>query len=136
MAELRVYPQGFRELARGLGGIQVSRVLQPPMVRGLERFRSSLGVYPAKGDSTTYRRTGRLGRSWAISYTINARGMTGETGTNAEYARWVQDDELQAWMHRGRWLNTDEQVAQQHRGAILSDFTTVIQGELSRAARR
>lgn len=106
------------------------------MVRGLERFRSSLGMYPEKGDSTTYRRTGRLGRSWAISYTINARGMAGETGTNVEYAHWVQDDELQAWMHRGRWSNTDERVAEQHRGTILADFSTVIEGALSRSSRR
>ena len=132
MAEIRVYPQGFRELARRLGGMQVARVLEPPMVRGLERFRSDLSTYPPAPPESSYVRTGTLGRSWAIDYTINARGMSGETGTAIPYAPYVQDAERQAWMHEDRWRNTDVAVAQRHRGAILANFSTTIQTEFDR----
>lgn len=136
MAELRVYPQGFRELARSIGGIELAQVLEPPLIRGLERFRVDLAHYPAPPADSTYRRTGTLGRSWALRHTINARGIEGETGTNVEYGPFVQEEERQAWMHRGRWDNTDENVANRNRTAILDDFNDVMQAELNRAARR
>lgn len=133
MAEIRVYPEGFRELARRVGAIRLVQVLQPPLIRGLERFRSSLATYPPKPEGSSYRRTGRLGRSWAISHNITARGIEGETGTKLEYAHWVQDEERQAWMHRDRWRNTDVSVANRHREPILMDFNVTMQEALRRA---
>ena len=133
MAELRVYPEGFRQLGRRIGAIRLAQVLEPPLVRSLERFRADLAHYPPARTDSTYRRTGRLGRSWAIRYSVTARGIEGETGTNVEYGPYVQDAERQAWMHRGRWDNTDEDVARRHRAAVLADFREVVQGELDRA---
>ena len=134
MAEIRVYPEGFRTLARRIGGIQLAQVLEPPLVRSLERFRVDLAHYPSPPEESSYRRTGRLGRSWALRYTVNARGIEGETGTNVEYAQRVQSEELQAWMHRDRW-DTDETIANRHRGAILADFHQEVQAELNRTAQ-
>ena len=132
MAEIRVYPQGFRELARRIGGIRLAQVLQPPLVRSLERFRADLAHYPPQREGSRYRRTGRLGRSWAVRHSVTARGIEGETGTNVAHGPFVQDAERQGWMHRGRWENTDEAVAARHRAAALADFQAAVQAELRR----
>lgn len=49
MAELRVYPQGFRELASSLGGIEISRVLVTPDGARARTFPIVTGYVPRKG---------------------------------------------------------------------------------------
>lgn len=135
MAEVRVEPIGFEELARSIGGVRLAQVMEPPLVRGLERFRADLAHYPPPPPDSSYTRTGTLGRSWATRHELGAGRFDGETGTNVDYGPYVQDAERQAWMHRDRWNNTDENVADRHRGAILADFNQTTQEELNRAAR-
>lgn len=66
-------------------------------------------TYPAQRTST-YRRTGTLGRSWTspdsrrvevVGTTV--QGRVSSSGYIAPYNRYVQDEELQARVHQGTW---------------------------------
>lgn len=47
--------------------------------------------YPAKADSTWYKRTGTLGRSIAVGpVQVRGKGFSVEVGTNKHYARYVE----------------------------------------------
>ena len=132
MAQLTIEPEGFAQLARRIRGVEFARVLRPPLVRSLERLRSSLAQYPEQPPAGEYARTGTLGRSWDIDYTVEGQTVGGQTGTAVRYAPYVQDAERQAWMHRGRWENTDQGVVDLHRGAVIEEFAVAIRRELDR----
>ena len=132
MAQLTVQPEGFSQLARRIGRVQLAQVLRPPLERSLERLRSSLAQYPEQPPDSDYVRTGTLGRSWDIDYTVEGQTVAGQTGTAVRYAPYVQDAERQAWMHRGRWENTDQGVVDLHRGAVMEEFAVAIRRELDR----
>ena len=84
----------------------------------------AMKVYPLQR-STTYVRTGRLGRSWTTR-PIREPGAIGRSiGNNTKYAPWVQSSELQAWMHRG-WWQTDEQVLADNQRAIVEVITDAL----------
>lgn len=76
-----------------------------------------LRTYPPQRP-TPYKRTRTLGRSWQTN--VEARGamVTGRvrsSGQVAPYNRWVQDEVMQASVHRGHWTNTVQAVARARR---------------------
>jgi len=92
----------------------------------------TLKTYPPKVDSTTYRRTGTLGRSW--SRTISGGGATvraeiTSSGYIAPYNRYVQDREQQARVHRGRWI-TVQSAAERNAAGINRMFATRLRNAL------
>lgn len=77
-----------------------------------------------------YKRTGKLGQAWTTKVTQTATETIGKVGNAIKYARWVQADATQAWMHKGRW-RTDAQALAQFRDKIVKRFEDAIE----RAAR-
>ena len=93
-------------------------------------------VYPPPPAGSTYKRTLTLARSWFIPpFEQTADGLTGRVVNNGEltrtrngtpYARYVQDRERQAYMHRGRW-DTYQDIAERSEGDIRAMFAARIQ---------
>lgn len=50
-----------------------------------------------------YRRSGTLGKSWTTDVRATSENIRGVLGTIRPYAQYVQDEELQAQMHKGHW---------------------------------
>ena len=50
-----------------------------------------------------YRRTGTLGKSWTTDVRATSDSIRGVLGNVRPYAPYVQDEELQAQMHKGHW---------------------------------
>lgn len=80
------------------------------------RIQGEMATYPAPPPTSTYVRTGTLGRAWTttgsrLSYTV---------GNNTVYAPYVQDADRQAWMHVGRW-QTAQEVVEKHTAEIVAD---------------
>ncbi len=65
------------------------------------------------------KRTGRLGRGWAVSQSVSAGGIVTKLSNAVPYARFVQGDS-QASFHRGRWT-TDSIVVSGEVGRLESD---------------
>ncbi len=82
--------------------------------------------YPPQPPTSTYVRTGQLGRSITSLQGAhpNALGRVGELGgdivgiigTNLEYAPYVIDKERQAYMHKGRWYTLQDVVTKASEG--------------------
>lgn len=76
-----------------------------------------LKTYPVQRP-TTYIRTRDLARSWQKNVEArgaNVIGRVRSSGQIAPYNRWVQDELMQAWMHRGHWNNTLQAVGRARR---------------------
>lgn len=73
-----------------------------------------------------YRRTGKLGQAWTTSVKQTANETIGKVGNAIKYAKWVQADATQAWMHRGRW-RTDAQAIRQFEAKIVARFRDAIE---------
>ena len=88
----------------------------------------ALADYPAAQASSTYRRSGTLGRTWTAArpeWAPIASGFEASLGNATPYGPWVQDSDLQAKMHRGRW-KSDVQVVEQHEGEIARYFDAAL----------
>jgi hypothetical protein len=72
-----------------------------------------------------YVRTGKLGQSWTYRIETTGSGLRGIVGTNMPYAKWVQNEDSQAAIHRGNWL-TDARVVSQRRDEIGRRFAAAI----------
>jgi len=141
------------KLFNRLDHASVMRVLRPPMEASLLLLHNDLTDYPSKSTGTIrfktakqrryffwavkqgiitvpYVRTGKLGQSWTWRITETGNGLSGTVGTNLKYAPWVQNDELQARIHRGNWM-TDERAFGQRRAEIVQRFRRAIQAALA-----
>ena len=141
------------KLFNRLDRASVMQVLRPPMEASLISLHSGLTDYPAKSVgkvrfktarqrryffwalkngiiTVPYARTGKLGQSWTWRIETTASGMYGKVGTNMSYARWVQNDELQARIHRGNWM-TDSRALDHRRTEIVQRFRRAIAAALA-----
>ncbi len=87
-----------------------------------------LADYPAAPSSSTYRRSGTLGRTWTAArpeFAPLSSGFEASIGNATPYGPFVQGDE-QAEMHKGRWKTT-KQIAEAHRGEIEQYFEKALQ---------
>ena len=91
-------------------------------------IRADIKTYPAPPAGSTYRRTGRLGASWAKR--VDRAALRAVIGSNIAYAPYVQDKDRQAWMHKGRW-QTAHDVARRK----AAEVRTFIVRALERWAR-
>ena len=123
MASIEI--RGIDELQRKLGAAASNKILRDPMQRSVYRILRDMAEYPPQRLSSSYIRTGTLGRRWTQKVAVNRSGVTGKVGNNTEYAPWVQAENFQAWMHKGRW-QTDQQVIDERRGDIERDFQQAI----------
>jgi hypothetical protein len=72
---------------------------------------STVPPYPAPPATSTYRRTGTLGRTITTEVRSLGVDVVGVIGTKTIYAPWVIDEKRQAWMHKGRWWTLQGVVA-------------------------
>ncbi len=90
-----------------------------------------LAIYPPPRAGQTYRRTGTLKRRWRFlkgNVSGSPRKVRGSVWNVTPYAQWVQDEQRQAWMHRGRW-NTVQTVI---RGPFLRLYIRFFQKAILR----
>ena len=117
--------QGLEQLFRRLNNLQALNVLRAPMNRAVLRIQADMQKYPPKPRTSTYRRTGTLGRSWTSDVTNMAEGVRGRVGNRVKYAPFVQSSMFQRPVHRRRW-QTDRIVLNRQRGAIQADFARAV----------
>lgn len=107
-------------------------LVRPEMEQAAEAALLSLipplADYPAAPSSSTYRRTGTLGRTWTTArpeFAPLETGFEASIGNATPYGPFVQGDE-QAKMHQGRW-KTAQQIAEARRGEIEQYFEKALQ---------
>ena len=131
----------------------VQRILRPPMEASLLMLQDDLTDYPPPSTGKIrfksakqrryffwalregfiqlpYHRKGKLGQSWTWRITSTGNGLRGQVGTNLSYAKWVQNEDSQARIHRGNWL-TDTGAVQQKRDEIGRRFRSAIRAQLA-----
>lgn len=102
--ELRI--DGLDELKAALSGFSstINKHIRIALSKSLYMLQGMLQEYPPRPPTSTYIRTGTLGRRWMVKVEkaslVNIRGFL-ENPT--EYGPYVQDQDRQANIHRGRW---------------------------------
>ena len=94
--------------------------MRPAMEKAGARIRTELAKYPPPPKNSTYRRTGKLGRSWTHRADANLVTATALIGNNTPYAPDVQGEGTQMPIHQGRW-QTDLQVLTANTDYILEE---------------
>ena len=117
------------EAVRKLDPKNIEHALEQGIADVAGTLQSDMQQYPPPPPASTYMRTGKLGRSWTRKITKNPTGaIIGSQGVG--YARYVQDHDYQAAIHRGRWQTT-EMIARKR----LHDIKASIERALARWAR-
>lgn len=86
---------------------------------------ADMAQYPTQ-HSTTYHRTGTLGRTWYAAqpeWHYQADQFQASARNPTPYAAFVQGAADQAWMHAGHW-RTDQQIMAARRRDIEGRFRT------------
>jgi hypothetical protein len=125
---LEIEVRGLDEAQRRFDA-NLDRVLRRGTRRAIEHVRAILATYPPKPPGSTYRRTGSLGRAWAVEVRGLAGNIVGVAGNTMPYAPEVQDLTEQADVHRGRWP-TVQGVAQKEAGTITNIYQDELDQEL------
>lgn len=99
----------------------VGKALERAMQKAVHHLHGKVAVYPPPPPSSTYRRTGTLGRSITTEVKGVGKDMLGIVGTAIPYATYVIGPK-QAWMHRGRWKTMMKHVEEQ-MGKIREFFS-------------
>lgn len=105
-------------------------VVQEPLREGMRRVARRLAKYPAKRPGQRYERTGGLGREW-MGARITIQGMNARMSNQKRYARYVQAEGSQAWMHKGRWT-TDREALNAETPQITRDIDAAIERDLNK----
>lgn len=130
MIEIEVH--GIERVGRELGQGAALETMRAPMLRGLYRLQRRMAAYPSPPASSTYIRTGTLGRRWTAATPVitgNAANMMGKIGNNTLYGPFVQSEQFQARVHRDRWI-TEQMAMDQERDAIVQDFEQAVRSAL------
>ena len=144
-----------------LGTANMQRILRPPMEASLLSLHDDLVAYPPKSSGkmvwkslkqrryffwalregkiqVPYQRGGeksqKLGQSWTWKIDTTMRGLRGEVGASATYAKWVQHAPTQARIHRGNWM-TDSRALEHRRTEIVQRFRRAIAAALAAGPR-
>lgn len=138
--ETKIEVRGLKEIIARFGKLpqKVQQALRVNMEASLHTLTENVPPYPEKSDSSTYRRTGTLGRTLGSSMEGGASGekpsifevkslgsgVAGRWGTKTEYAPYVIGETEQAWMHKGRWW-TVKVVAEKAKEKIVRIWNNV-----------
>ena len=114
------------EVVAKLDPKDMERYINVALDGAADLIRADIKQYPPPPQDSTYVRTGTLGRSWSKKVSK----MQAIIGNNTRYAPYVQDEDRQAWMHRGRW-----QTAQSVARDKANDVRRFIVKALERWAR-
>jgi hypothetical protein len=90
--------------------------------RALLLLQGKAAVYPPAPSSSTYRRTGTLGRLWTSAARVVEMGsgafVSGRVGNATPYGPWVQDPDQQSAVHKAHGWKTTGQIVAEADGAI------------------
>lgn len=84
-----------------------------------------LKTYPKQRPSSTYKRTGTLGRNWGFDVKPFATGVRAFHENPVSYMPDVQDPVEQAPVHQGRWPTTRDALREQQQ-KIIGFFKTAV----------
>lgn len=116
---------GDKELLATLDELIKPSAMRPAMERAGARIRTEMAKYPPPPPNSTYRRTGKLGRSWTHRTRANLITATALIGNNTPYAPEVQGEGYQTEVHQGRW-QTDLQVLTANTDYIVEEVAAQI----------
>jgi hypothetical protein len=139
--KLEITVKGLEELLKKMQAFprKLDTVMEKTLETILLTVWEHIEPYPDPPDTSTYRRTGTLGRTLGIDpggfksgtpdiYEVKTLGAysLARFGTRLDYAPYVIGDpgKEQAWMHRGRWW-TLPGVAEKARGKIQQVWETL-----------
>ncbi len=106
----------------------------PPGLNGYSWYERGYGTRTIKGKG--YPTSEKLGASWATSIKGTGLNLTGTVGTKVSYARYVQDEEMQASFHTRRGWRTVQQVLKEKTPDIVRFVTRTVDKLLQRIANR
>jgi hypothetical protein len=121
MSEYKIELIGDEEIAALLEVLSKPYFLQPAFNRIGARLRTEMAKYPPPPPDSKYRRTGKLGRSWAHEVKSSLFAMEAIIGNNTPYAPDVQGEGQQAGIHQGRW-QTDQEVLDANTHFVLEEI--------------
>nr|NIV32439.1 hypothetical protein [Anaerolineae bacterium] len=101
------------EAVKKLDPKTMERHLVAAMDGAADLIRAEIKPYPPKPPNSTYDRTFTLYKSWAKK--VNRSALRAVIGSNVAYAPYVQDQDRQAWMHKGRWQTAQSVARDQAR---------------------
>ena len=130
MADISIQIRGLDNAYRKLGA-DVLPIIEPAFTGGAIRVEGRMKKYPPPRPGQTYRRgidprSERLGQRWTHQVTRTSTEVRAQTGNNASYAPWVQNQEFQAWMHRRRWT-TDVEALEAEAPSVERDAARLIE---------
>jgi len=111
MNKLSIRVEGGAKLEASMNrrGNNVRSMMHTATDRALQYVHSTVPPYPPPPPTSTYRRTGTLGRTIATEVRPMGAKVVGVIGTDTVYAPWVISDKSvgsrgpQASVHAGRW---------------------------------
>lgn len=115
--EIEIYSPELEQALRKLPlfSLAIQNELGPATIDILAYGQRHVARYPPAAPTSTYIRTGLLGKSWSIDVRPVSHGVRGILGNPTEYAAHVQFEGQQAQVHMGRWPT----VQQLSRGPLL-----------------
>ena len=114
---------------------RIDRALRAAMEDSTVLLLREQQTYPPQRTGSTYKRTNTLRRSWSRRIYRDGSGIVGEVGSSgntAPYNRYVQDQAMQATVHRGRWTNTAQETARRNTTTVQRYFDRRLREEFSR----
>ena len=114
---------------------RIDRALRAGMEDSTVLLLREQQTYPPQRTGSTYKRTNTLRRSWSRRIRQEGSGIVGEVGSSgntAPYNRYVQDQTMQATVHRGRWTNTAQETARRNESTVQRYFDRRLREEFSR----
>lgn len=128
MADWDVVIEGDEAILATLSRAEdLAAAVDPALERGAVAMQGDLAHYPAAPTSSTYRRTGTLGRRWVIG-----RGqMYRRLSNNTDYVGLVQDRDEQATAHRRTGWPTWQGVVERRMEEIARDVDEAVGRVLS-----
>jgi hypothetical protein len=115
MIDIKISVEGYDEAITKLKSAPriLARHLRRAMDKSVKTLQAVMQRYPPAPPSSSYRRTGTLGRRWVATASGYVGQIQGILANPTPYAPLVVGDEDQAWMHKGRWATVGQQAEKQ-----------------------
>lgn len=105
--------------------------LAEPTKEVLEMLKEKMQDYPPEPAGSTYNRTETLKNSWEETLILAGDTLGKLEAVGVRYGPFVQDSEMQAWMHRGRW-QTNRSVAADNESQVIAIYETYLKERINR----
>ncbi|NIV36791.1 MAG: hypothetical protein GWN58_47360 [Anaerolineae bacterium] len=123
-------PSTTVDISEAMAALDTEKMVQTAnnaIVEALDPVLEAVRKYPAPPAGSSYRRTGALGRGWTKK--DDAKKGTSSLASSVPYVGYVQDQNMQARVHRGRW-----ETVQSIMGRLSRQVTQTVERALVRWA--